>query len=457
MAYINRSQFFARYHEVDRSDSEVALQSVLATCEPSEVQQGPLQDVALLVKDNIEAIGLPGSAGSLALMPFPATRDAQLVTRLRRAGADIVGAANLSEWANFRSSESTSGWSAVGGLTGNPWILDRSAGGSSSGSGAAVAAGLVSVAIGSETDGSIVCPAAFNGVVGLKPTVGTVPVHGVVPISETQDVPGPIAIDVALAAQTYEVISERTGMVEAVQNATDIARTLRIGVAKTFLTQHHKTDSVFAHALTALESHVAKIADANVAEMTDELHGDEYTILATEIREDMARYLHDRLGDNDLNSLEAIVEFNRANAEHELQHFGQDIFEYAITTQGRASKEYQDARKRSSSWAEKECLGPALAEFDLLVSPAYGPAWKSDLTQSVKVSGGAVTSPSALLGWPLLCVPMGLVDGLPVGFTIIGRPQDEARMLALGEVAMKAFGTRASDGFRPEFRRPQRG
>ncbi len=390
-------------------------------------------------------------------MPFPATRDAELVTRLRRAGADIVGAANLSEWANFRSSQSTSGWSAVGGLTGNPWILDRSPGGSSAGSGAAVAAGLVSVAIGSETDGSIVCPAAFNGVVGLKPTVGTVPVHGVVPISETQDVPGPIAIDVSLAARTYEVISERNGMVDAVAKATEVSKQLRVGLALSFLTHHQKTDAVFERAARAIESHVAALADATLPEMSDEIHGDEYTILATEIREDMARYLKDRLGKNVLNSLEAIVKFNRDNAEHELQHFGQDIFEYALTTEGRASDAYKNARKRSSEWAENECLGPALEQFDVLIAPAYGPAWKSDLTQSVKVSGGAVTSPSALLGWPLLSVPMGIVDGLPVGLAIVGRAHDESRMLALGETVMKVLGTRASDGFKPEFRRPQRG
>jgi amidase len=192
-------------------------------------------------------------------------------------------------------------------------------------------------------------------------------------------------------------------------------------------------------------------------EMSDDIHGDEYTILATEIREDMARYLKDRLGENELNSLEAIVEFNRANAEHELQHFGQDIFEFALTMEGRASDAYKNARKRSSEWAENECLGPALNSFDLLIAPAYGPAWKSDLTQCVKVSGGAVTSPSALLGWPLLSVPMGLVDGLPVAMAIVGRAQDEARMLALGEIVMNTLGTRAVDGFKPEFRRPQRG
>jgi amidase len=459
--YLNRDQFMARYTEVDRSDSVMALQSVLATCDASStVGVGPLSNIALLVKDNIEAIGLPGCAGSLALMPTPATRDAELVTRLRAAGADIVGSANLSEWANLRSSHGTSGWSAVGGLTGNPWHLDRSAGGSSSGSGAAIAAGLVSVAIGSETDGSIVCPASLNGVVGLKPTVGSVSVQGVVPISASQDVPGPLAIDVELAALTYEVISGRQGMVEAVKDSSAISATLRVGVASNFMTEHQGTDEVFEEAVAAVTKLVASVGTSNAPAADDNVHGDEYTVLASEIFDDMASYLADRFGGSNptgINTLADIVQFNIDNASHEMQHFDQDIFEFAVSTGGRANPDYAAARRRNLKWAEKTCLGPALEKFDVLIAPTYGPAWKSDLILGDRLAGGKISTPSALLGWPLLCVPMGLVDGMPVGLTIVGKALDEARMLALGAEIVKALGTRAEDGFRPGFKPASRG
>ena len=459
--YLTREQFTARYTEVDRSDSAFAVQSVLATCEKSSaIGSGPLDNIAVLIKDNIEAIGLPGCAGSLALMPTPATRDAELVRRLRAAGADIVGSTNLSEWANLRSSHGTSGWSAVGGLTGNPWHLDRSAGGSSSGSGAAVAAGLVSVAIGSETDGSIVCPASLNGVVGLKPTVGSVSVHGVVPISESQDVPGPLAVDVELAALTYEVISGRDGMVEAVTQSHSVASALRVGILRNFITEHDQTDAVFENAVAVIEKLVASIGDSNAPAADGNVHGDEYTVLASEIYDDMAKYLANRFGGTNpqgINSLADIVQFNIENSSHELQHFDQDIFEYAVSTGGRANPEYASARRRNLKWAEKTCLGPALEKFDVLIAPTYGPAWKSDLILGDRLAGGKVTTPSALLGWPLVCVPMGLVDGMPVGLTIVGKALDEARMLALGAEITKALGTRAQDGFRPAFKAASRG
>ena len=220
----------ARIEAVDSPGSATALQAVLRVAADAGAVarqrdderavgrvRGVLHGVPVLIKDNIEAVGLPGSAGSLALADRAVTADAPLVTRLKEAGAVILGATNLSEWANFRSPHSTSGWSALGGLTGNPWALDRSAGGSSAGSGAAVAAGLAPVAVGTETNGSITCPAALNGVVGLKPTVGSVSAVGVVPISASQDVPGPLARSVRDAALVYEVMSGRDDCVECLR------------------------------------------------------------------------------------------------------------------------------------------------------------------------------------------------------------------------------------------------
>ncbi len=454
---INREQFFQRYEQFDAAASDAAVGSVLATADQHEVGSGPLEGVAVLIKDNIEAIGLPGSAGSLALLPHPATRNAELVSRLRSSGADIVGATNLSEWANIRSTRSASGWSAVGGLTGNPWQLDRSAGGSSSGSGAAVAAGLVSLAIGSETDGSIVCPASLNGVIGLKPTVGSIPVHGVVPISKSQDTPGPLTTDVRLAAVAFEVMSQTSGAVAAVDDSATLAKTLRIGVAQSWLTGHTETDAVFEKTLTVLSGIVASVDKSDVPAAGDEEHTDEYTVLKCELKDDLATYLRDRLGEHPLNSLQAVVDFNREHADKELQHFGQEIFEAALTTQGRDSDHYREARQRNLAWAVERCFNPAFEKHDLLVAPAYGPAWKSDLIIGERGAGGVSTTAAAIAGYPLLCLPMGLVQGMPVGFVISGRAGDESRMLALGAELMKHLGTRPEDGFTPSFRHATRG
>lgn len=454
---LNREQFLARYRDVDAPESSIRVNSVLALCDAQDVPTGPLSDVAVLIKDNIEALGLPGTAGSLALKAHPATRDAELVTRLRAAGADIVGATNLSEWANIRSTRSASGWSAVGGLTGNPWQLDRSAGGSSSGAGAAVAAGLVSLAIGTETDGSIVCPASLNGVVGLKPTVGSISVDGVVPISKSQDTPGPLTTDVRLAALAFEVMSGKQGAVEAVDNSKTVSSKLRVGVADAWLTGHTETDAVFANAVEVVARLVASVDKSDVPAAGNEEHTDEYTVLKCELKDDLGAYLTQRLPNHSLNSLQAVVDFNNAHAEVELQHFGQEIFEAALTTQGRDGDEYREARKRNLEWAITKCFAPAFEKFDLLVAPAYGPAWKSDLIIGERGAGGVSTTAAAIAGYPLLCIPMGLVQDMPVGLIISGSAGDEARMLALGAELMKHLGTRPSDGYVPQLRLATRG
>lgn len=456
-ALVTREQFQQAYAEVDAPSSSIAVRSVIATCEPRDVGNGLLDGAAVLIKDNIEALGLPGSAGSLALLPHPAQRDAELVSRLRSAGADIVGSTNLSEWANIRSTRSASGWSAVGGLTGNPWQLDRSAGGSSSGSGAAVAAGLVSLAIGTETDGSIVCPASVNGVVGLKPTVGSIPVHGVVPISKSQDTPGPLTTDVRVAAMAFEIMSDSVGAVAAVDASAELVWGLRIGVAESWVTGHTETDAVFAETIKVISRIVASVATSDVPAAGNEEHTDEYTVLKCELKDDLADYLRERLGEHPLNSLESVVQFNLAHADRELQHFGQEIFDAALSTGGRNSDEYRDARARNLAWAVDRCFEPAFDKFDLLVAPAYGPAWKSDLVIGERGAGGVSTTAAAIAGYPLLCLPMGLVQDLPVGLIISGKAGDEARMLSLGAELMKHLGTRPQDGFGPRFLPASRG
>ncbi|NBV66404.1 MAG: hypothetical protein EBR75_04925 [Actinobacteria bacterium] len=235
----------------------------------------PLAGIPILIKDNIQAVGLPGTAGSKALENYPVKHDSELVTRLRAAGANIIGATNLSEWANIRSSKSTSGWSAVGGLTANPWIHKHSAGGSSSGSGSAIAAGLASLAVGTETDGSIVCPASLNGCVGIKPTVGAVSRVGVIPISDAQDSPGPMARSVVDAAILLEALSGMTGLVAAANSN----QPLRIGIVKSWLTGDAGTDQLFEAAVSALAKSNLALVEIKVSAPAESIGNDEYECL----------------------------------------------------------------------------------------------------------------------------------------------------------------------------------
>lgn len=442
---IKRDEFLEKHQKID---VEIGVNSVIATCEPKAVGTGLLDGAAILIKDNIEAIGLPGSAGSLALSDSPAKRDAKLVTNLRDAGGDIVGSTNLSEWANLRSTKSTSGWSAVGGLTNNPWRLSHNVGGSSSGSGAAVAAGLVTLAIGTETDGSIICPAALNGVVGLKPTVGSVSTHGVVPISSTQDTPGPIAANVEWAARGFDALSGQQTF-SKLASAQTIVSKLRIGVAENWLTGHDQTDAVFERAIAVVNKLVAKVSSSNIPELTEEASLNEYTILLNEIKDEMAEYLADRPGSHLVKNLEDIINFNLENADLEMAYFGQEHFELAIKSPGKKSDEYLKAKADGQDWARRFCFQTSLENHDLFIAPAYVPAWENKLGSPDNYGGGKVSSPAAVAGYPLLCIPMGLVDGLPVGLTIAGNANNEGDLLALGFMLEQHLGCRPEDGFKP--------
>ncbi len=444
-----------RIAALDAPESPTALRSVIAISETARDEalacdatgaQGPLHGVPVLVKDNIEVRGLPSTAGATSLAGRPATADAPLVGRLRDAGAIILGTTNLSEWANIRSIRSTSGWSAIGGLTGNPWALDRNAGGSSSGSGAAVAAGLAPLSIGTETDGSITCPASLNGVAGIKPTVGAVPAQGVVPISASQDSPGPMARTVEEVALLLEVLAVIPGIVDRVRRGV---RGLRIGRAGTWRTGHPATDDLFDATVDRLQAVGATLTEARPAVPGAAEEQDEMTVLLCELFDGMAAYLPTR-GPGGPQDLAEVVLHERKHASVELAHFGHDLFERALELGGTANPAYSVARARNLAWAIDSCLRPAMADVDVLIAPTYGPPWKSDLVIGGHPAlGSSVTMAPAIAGWPIATAPIGLVEGLPVGMGAVGRPGSEGLLLAVCRAVEKPA--------RPSWRQPERG
>jgi amidase len=430
----------ARINEIDSSSYE--LNSVLALDESATARAAefdeesaalPLQGAPILIKDNIEAIGLPASAGSLALKNTPVLKDSTIAERLRRAGAVIVGSTNLSEWANIRSTKSTSGWSALGGLTANPWKHGRSAGGSSSGSGAAVAAGLTQWAIGSETDGSIICPSSLNGCVGIKPTVGSIPSDGVIPISSSQDSPGPMAQTVAQAALLLDVLTDRNEYLAATQSESAI----KVGVVREWMSTDSGVSARFEESLSKLEKSGIKLVEVALTPPGDEESDDELIVLLYELNRDLGSYLQGRSGAR-VRTLQEVVEFNLANSSAELQHFGQELFDKALEFAG-FHEEYQRARARNKAWAEKT-LTEGLSNADVLIGCTYGPAWLSTLGEGDNFGSATwITTAPSIAGTPIGTIPMGLVDGLPVGLGFVSGRNQEGKLISAMSKAEHAF------------------
>ena len=423
---VSRDSFEASLTKIaDIDKSGFKLNSVLAVTENLNFNEadGPLAGVPILIKDNIEALGLPATAGSLALAETPVVRDSTIAKRLRAAGATIIGSTNLSEWANIRSGKSTSGWSAVGGLTANPWKHAHSAGGSSSGSGAAVGAGIVSMAVGSETDGSIVCPASLNGCVGIKPTVGSIPRDAMIPISASQDTPGPMAQSVAQAALLLEVLTGKAGYQLAVNGSSEI----RIGVVKEWVTQNPGTNQLFQELVSKLSKQV-KIVEISLPAPSDQEGESEFKVLMHELNEDLASYLATRQGAR-VKTLQDVVDFNLANKGSELQHFGQEYFDMALKLGGR-NNDYQKLRSENLDWAINQVLNPAFEKFDILIGETYAPAWKSNLGGGDDYGSASwISMAPAIAGTPIGALPMGLVDGLPVGVGVVARANQEDRLV----------------------------
>jgi amidase len=406
---------------------------------------GSLDGLPILVKDNIGIRGLPTTAGSLALLANIRPRSATVVRRLRRAGVVILGRANLSEWANYRSRHSTSGWSGVGGLTRNPYMLDRTACGSSSGSAAAVAAGLAAAAIGTETDGSISCPSAINGLVGLKPTVGLVSRAGIVPVSHTQDTAGPIARTVrgvamlltAMAGSdpadpaTAQADAHRTDYVKALD--ANALQGVRLGVAQFLLKGFTpQTMAVFTRALAVLKAHGATLVEVDDYDMKP-LWKNESIVLSTEFKADIDAYLAGSPPAVKTRTLAALIRFDDEHPR-EMTWFGQSLFLQAERTDGLQSPAYLKARATNLRLAGPEGIDRLLKEHGVvaLVSPTQGPAWTIDLVNGDAGAGAGDSSLPAIAGYPYITVPMGEVHGLPVGLSFIGPKWSEARLLGLG-------------------------
>lgn len=410
----------------------------------------PLVGRTVLVKDNIETREWPTTAGSLALANNRTGRDAPLIARLRAAGGVVLGKTNLSEWANIRDGDSTSGWSAVGGLTKNPHALDRNPCGSSSGSGAAVAAGLAWAAIGTETNGSITCPASVNGVVGFKPTVGMVSRTHVVPISATQDTAGPMARSVADAAlllsaiagsdpadpATAEADARRTDFTAGLAGAS--LQGVRIGVLRKQAGTDPKLTAVFETALADLRRAGAVLVDVDY-DWPEGFWQRSLPVLLFELRRDMATYLGSLPGAGMPRDLAEVVAFNKANAGRELRWFGQSLFEQALKTTDEAA--YVKARDTNLAATREGGIDKMLAanQLSFLIAPTTGPAWASDLINGDNYTGRVgAGSLAAIAGYPHLTVPMGAVEGLPVGLSFMGAKWSDAEVLEAGAAYERA-------------------
>jgi amidase len=417
--------------------------------------RGSLHGIPVLVKDNLDTGDrMLTTAGSLALVESHAPKDAFVVKKLRDAGAVILGKTNLSEWANIRSNHSISGWSGRGGLTKNPYALDRNACGSSSGSGAATSANLCAIAIGTETDGSVVCPSNANGLVGIKPTLGLASRSGIIPIAHSQDTPGPMARTVRDAAILLSVMagtdpSDKYTAEASAKAAVDYTKFLdsgglkgsRIGVPRKYFGFHEGVDKIMAEALAALKHEGASLVDPAEIPTFGKFGDTEFLVLLYELKNDLNLYLAGR-PDVVVHSLKDVIDFNERNREKEMPYFGQDVLIQAESKGPLTEKEYVDALEANHRLSRKEGIDAIMDQhhLDALVAPTAGPAWVTDLIDGDHASGDSSSAP-AVAGYPHITVPAGYVFGMPVGISFFGRVWSEPTLLKLAyafEQATKA-------------------
>ncbi|HEX6833883.1 MAG TPA: amidase [Rudaea sp.] len=467
-------QYLDRIEAVDRSGPSIhaivelnpdalAIADALDGERRSGHVRGPLHGIPVLIKDNIDtADKMHTTAGSLALKESIAASDATVAAKLRSAGAVILGKTNLSEWANFRSTHSTSGWSARGGQTRNPYALDRNPCGSSSGTGAAISANLAVVGVGTETDGSIVCPSSVNGLVGIKPTLGLVSRAGIIPIAHSQDTAGPMARSVADAAVLLDALAgadERDAAsaaakahVVAFANALDpnALKGARIGVVRKLAGFSPEVDALLTQSIAALKAAGATVIEPVELPNLGKYDDAELTVLEYEFKHDLNAYLSALPESaNAPRTLKDLIAFDNRERAQEMAWFGQELFEQSQARGELTDKAYRDALAKAKLLAGAQGIDAALRanRLDALIAPSAGPAWTTDWVNGDHVAGGS-SSPAAVAGYPDISVPMGFVHGLPVGLSFFGAAWSDAKLIRLAYAFEQATRVRQPPRFR---------
>ena len=451
------AQYLARIKAIDQrgpvinsiievNPDALAIAEALDRERKTKGPRGPLHGIPVLIKDNIAtACKMQTTAGSLALVGAKAPRDAFLVTQLRAAGAVILGKTNLSEWANIRSTRSTSGWSARGGLTKNPYALDRNTSGSSAGSGAAMAASLATLAVGTETDGSITSPASINGLVGLKPTVGLVSRDGIIPISHSQDTAGPMTRTVADAALLLSVLAGADARDSATASAAAAAtgkivdytkfldadglKGARIGVATNFKASNMRVQAIVDAAMAVLKAKGATLIDVEIPNVAK--YGDsELEILLYELKADLNKYLAEFAQGAPVATLKDVIAFNEKNREREMPYFDQELFIRAEAKGGLDSKEYLEALANNHKYSRAEGIDKVMSDnkLDAIFGLTGGAAWITDFVNADHF-GDSFTTPAAVAGYPHITVPAGFFSGLPIGISFVGGAYSEGTLI----------------------------
>ena len=426
--------------------------------------RSPMHGIPVLIKDNIDtADNMETTAGSLALMDSRPAKDSFLVKQLREAGALILGKTNLSEWANMRSTHSTSGWSGRGGLTKNPYSLDRNCSGSSSGSGAAAAASLCAVAIGTETDGSVVSPSSLNGLVGIKPTVGLVSRAGIIPISHSQDTAGPMTRtvrDAAILLGTMAAADEEDAATQNKDRANvndytqflnkDGLKGARIGVLRQYFGFLPSVDKIMEASLKILQKQGAILIDPIVIDTLGKFDDSEGAVLRYELKADMAAYLKHRGNGTSFHTLKDLIDFNEKHADKEMPYFNQELFLQAEAKGPLTDPDYQEAVEKNHRMTREEGIDAVMDKYhlDAIVSPTDAPAWMTDLVDGDHFLGGS-SQLAAVAGYPHITVPAGDVFGLPIGISFFGRAWSEPVLLKIAYAFEQATHARKPPKFLP--------
>jgi len=447
---------------IELNPDALAIARALDEERKSKRVRGPLHGIPVLIKDNIEtADAMQTTAGSLALIGKPATRDSWVAERLRTAGAVILGKTNLSEWANFRSTHSTSGWSGRGGQTKNPYALDRNPCGSSSGSGAAIASNLCALAMGTETDGSVVCPSSMCGIVGIKPTLGLISRAGIIPIAHSQDTAGPMTRtvrDAAVLLGALTGVDSRDGATEpsggkSYPDYTQFLdanglRGVRLGVARQYFNIGPAVNAVMEECLDVLRVAGAQIVDPADVPTFEQWRQSELDVMLYEFKADLNAYLASRGGA--VKSLEECIAFNKLHSAAEMPYFAQELFEQAQQKGPLTEKAYRDALANNHKLARKEGIDAVIAQFkvDAIIGPTAGPAWTTDWVSGDHADSGCA-SPPAVAGYPHITVPAGFVFGLPVGISFFGPAWSEPALIKYAYAFEQARKVRRKPQFLP--------